>query len=85
MKQLDVALKTLILFASVSVLPYYLIFYQGLEPLYTIFGSVVLCVFLSAVWMVPQRRATSGAPQIPSQPVPTTSASTKPRSRLGYS
>jgi hypothetical protein len=81
---IDTFLKTLLIFASVTALPYYLIFYQDLNGLYTIAGSVVLCIFLTAVFLTPQRPA---AQQPPNQPAPSsaTSASTKPRSRLGYS
>jgi hypothetical protein len=50
MSPLITTLKALVLIACVSVLPFWLIIEQGAPVLWSVGGSVVLCIFLAAIW-----------------------------------
>lgn len=50
MSALAVTIKTLALIASVTVLPFWLIFHFDVPVLPAVIGSVVLCIVLAALW-----------------------------------
>lgn len=57
MSALQVTAKVLALLACVTVLPFWLVITLGLPVLPSVVGSIVLAIFLSAVWTGGKRGA----------------------------
>jgi hypothetical protein len=79
LKVFIVIVKTLILFASVGVLPFWLALYQDVPVLYAVGGSLVLTVFLTALWTIPRSGGIAKSETVAIAPT-----SKSRQARLGY-